>query len=181
MLKRALTILFWLVFAIALGLYFTMLGWSLPAITNAAGGLTPFDMRPAGYSFEEAKAFLAALPADMTEFYRQTQIGLLDKYYPAFLAATLFLAIGLLAPKKLKFWGWVLALVAIPGAVFDYMENTNLNLMLFLGPDNINMEIVARASSRTVAKAVFSTLSMSIVLIFAIVKLWNRFRPPAQP
>lgn len=181
MLQRNIKIVFWLIFAVTTGIYLTMLSWSLPMITNAAGGLTPFDMRPSGYSFEEAKAFLTALPADMTTFYRETQIGVLDTYYPALLALTLFLAIGLLAPKKLKFWGWVLALIAIPSAVFDYMENTNINLMLFLGPDNINMEIVARASARSVAKATFSTLAMSIVLIFGIVKLWNRFRPPVQP
>lgn len=180
MLTRVLTLLFWPLLVITLGLYFAMLGWSLPAITNAAGGLTPFDMRPTGYNFEDARAFLAALPADMTSFYRQTQLGLLDTYYPACLAATLFLAIGLLAQKRFRYWGWLLALIAIPGAVFDYMENTNINLMLFLGPDNINMDIVARASSRSVAKAVFTTIAMLVVLVLGMIHLWHRLRPSVK-
>lgn len=173
---RILQRIFWPIFILTMGIYITMLVWSLPLITNAANGLVPFDMRPTGYSFDEAKAFLTALTEDANSFYRHTQIAKLDMAYPALLSITLFLAIGLLTQNWLKFWGWIVALIAIPGTVFDYMENVNLQLMLFLGPENINAEIVAKASERSVAKAMFTTAAMSVLLIALIVWiiLWVR-------
>lgn len=165
---RILKLIFWPIFIVTMGVYAAMLFWSLPAITAAAGGLTPFDLRPSGYTFEEAKTFLAALPQEANDFYRHTQIAKLDTAYPGLLALTLFLAIGLLAQNWLKLWGWALAPIAIPGAVFDYMENVNVRLMLFLGPDNINAEIVERASSRSEAKAMFTTIAMTVLLILLI-------------
>ncbi len=161
--NRIIKLIFWPVFVVTMGVYATMLVWSLPYISDAAGGLLPFDLRPSGYTFDEAKSFLAALPEDANSFYRHTQIAKLDTAYPALLAVTLFLAIGLLAQNWLKMWGWLVALVAIPGAVFDYMENANVRLMLFLGPDNINMEIVERASD--IENAYFGSDALSKVPI----------------
>jgi hypothetical protein len=170
--------LFWIIFVITMGIYISMLVWSLPTISAAAGGLMPFDMRPSGYSFDEAKAFLAALPAETNNFYRQVQIGILDTAYPALLGATLFLAIGLLAQDWLKLGAWVIALIAIPGAVFDYMENASVKLMLFLGPENINAEIVEQACARSVSKALFTSAAMSIFLVLLAVWaiIWLRKR-----
>ena len=97
---------FWLLFAVTLAVYATMLVWTLPAITAAAGGLAPFDMRPSGYSFDEAKAFLTALSPDGKALYLDAQHKL-DAAYPALLAATLFFAIAALAPKSWGNWRWV--------------------------------------------------------------------------
>jgi len=173
---KPLNTFFWIVFALTMGIYATMLIWSLPTISSAAGGLMPFDMRPSGYSFEEAKTFLAALPQDIVAFYRDVQSNMLDMAYPGLLGISLFLAIGILAPDAFGRWKWLLALIAIPGSVFDYMENTNIRLMLFLGPDNITPEIVATASERTQSKAMFTTIAMSVLLILLIVWGWNKFR-----
>ena len=60
-------------FAATIGLYLVMLLWSLPKIAAEAGGLTPFDMRPGGYSLAEARAFLAALSPEGTAFYLGVQ------------------------------------------------------------------------------------------------------------
>ena len=57
-------IVYWIVFAVTLAVYGTMLAWSLPTVAASAEGLMPFDMRPGGYSFAEAEAFLAALSAE---------------------------------------------------------------------------------------------------------------------
>jgi hypothetical protein len=46
----------WIAFAIAACIYGVMPVWTLPAISQAAGRLPPFDIRPAGYSLEEAQA-----------------------------------------------------------------------------------------------------------------------------
>lgn len=173
---RILKLIFWPVFIVTMGIYIAMLTWSLPLISDAAGGLAPFDMRPSGYTYEEAKVFLSALSEDANSFYRHTQIAKLDTAYPGLLALTLFMAIGLLAQNWLKIWGWVLALIAIPGAIFDYMENINIKLMLFLGPDNINAEIVANASARSTAKAMFTTAAMSVLLILLIIWIIRSLR-----
>ena len=55
-LKRA----FWVVFAAMVLVYCAMVLWSLPIIMKDANGLMPFDLRPGGYTTEDARAFLAA-------------------------------------------------------------------------------------------------------------------------
>jgi hypothetical protein len=40
--------LFWAVVVATLAVYAVMLGWSIPAISDAAGGRAVFDMLPAG-------------------------------------------------------------------------------------------------------------------------------------
>ncbi len=99
---------FWLLFAATLGVYATMLGWTLPAISAAAGGLPAFDMRPGGYSFDEAKAFLAALSPEGKALYLDVQHKL-DTAYPGLLAATLFFAIARWRRKSWGIWRWLLA------------------------------------------------------------------------
>ena len=54
-----LRVLFWTCFAAAMAIYIAMILWSLPVITEAAGGLAPFDMRPFGYTLADAQAFLS--------------------------------------------------------------------------------------------------------------------------
>lgn len=169
-----LKILFRVACAATAGLYGLMLLWSFPRITAAAGGLPPFDLRPAGYGLEEARQFLAALPPAQAEFYHALHLGLLESVYPTLFALTLYLAIGLMARRLLARAGWALALVAVPGAVLNYMENASIRLMLALGPDNLTPEIVARASTRTVMKALFTTAAMSVLLVLAVLWLWNR-------
>ncbi len=128
------TVAFWILFAITAALYIVMIAWSLPEVSKAAGGLAPFDIRPHGYSLEEAKAFVAALSPDGKAFYLDVQERL-DLFYPALLSATLFFAIYLLVPAGWGAWRWVLALAAIPSAVFDYLENHAVAAMLGLGAD----------------------------------------------
>ena len=109
---------FWTLVAVTTAIYLVMVLWSLPKISAAAGGATPFDMRPLGYSFEEARAFLTALSSEGARFYRTVQHRL-DLLYPALLAATLFFAIRALAPHRWVLSPSLLALTAIPGSVFD--------------------------------------------------------------
>ena len=54
----------------------------------------------------------------------------LDIAYPALLAATLVMAILLLSPAGLGRWRWLLAATALPGMVFDYLENASVAAML---------------------------------------------------
>lgn len=165
---------FWIIFAVTMGIYATMLAWSLPRISTAANGLAPFDMRPTGYSFDEAQTFLAALPPETTAFYRDIQLAMLDLVYPALLGVTLFLAIGLLLPQSWKAARWILPLIAIPGSVFDYLENRMITTMLNLGPNGISPEIVATASDYTLRKAQFTTIGMSVLIFLLAIWLWRK-------
>jgi hypothetical protein len=167
------TVAFWILFAITAALYIVMIAWSLPEVSKAAGGLAPFDIRPHGYSFEEAKAFVAALSPDGKAFYLDVQERL-DLFYPALLSATLFFAIYLLVPAGWGAWRWVLALAAIPSAVFDYLENHAVAAMLGLGADALTPDIVATADRWTELKGAFSALAMVIVLILLLIWAWTR-------
>jgi hypothetical protein len=155
---------FWVIFAATIVIYAVMVAWSLPIITANAGGLLPFDLRPMGYSFEEASAFVRALSEEGRGFYRAVQHRL-DLVYPALLAAVLVLATLLLTPTR---WGalrWLLALPALPGMVFDYLENRAVAAMLSAGVDGLTPEMVEQASLWTQLKSGFTTLSMVVVLL----------------
>jgi hypothetical protein len=171
MLKRV----FWPLFLATLAIYATMLVWSLPAISDAAGGLAVFDMRPSGYSLEQARAFLTALPEDATAFYRDVQLNLLDSFYPGLLALSLFLAIGLLAERWIGWWAWLAAIIAIPGSVFDYVENAHIRQMLDKGPDGLTEQLVGNASRYSSLKALFTTAATSVLLVLLALWVWQRF------
>lgn len=176
---KARRIAFWILFAVTMAVYGTMVLWSLPRISSAAGGLAPFDMRPTGYTFIEAQAFLNALQPEAVEFYLNVQERL-DFAYPALLAITLFFAIAALLPRRLGAWLWLIALVAIPGSIFDYFENAAVSAILVAGHDGLTLQLVETASRWTVLKSGFSTVAMVTLLVLAVVrvsgKLRSRFR-----
>jgi len=168
---RTRQVAFWILFATTLAIYLVMIVWSLLKISAAAAGGAPFDMRPLGYGFEEAKTFLAALTPEGTSFYLNVQHRL-DAAYPALLAATLFFAIRALARGPVP--PTILALVALPGALFDYLENAAVMQMLELGASGLTPELVARASLWTLLKSVFTTIAMTLLLALAAVAVWRR-------
>jgi hypothetical protein len=141
-----------------------MLTWTLPAITAEAGGAPPFDMRPFGYTAEEARAFLAALTESGRDLYLHVQHRL-DMAYPALLASTLGLGILLLCPQQAGKWKWALVLAAIPGSLFDYLENVLVARLLKSAPEFVDAELIAAASRATVLKSLFTTLAMIVLLV----------------
>jgi hypothetical protein len=171
---KKLKITFWLIFALTMGIYATMLFWSLPIITNYSGGLLPFDLRPTGYNLEEAKALLVALSTDGVDFYKNIQLKL-DTIYPALMAISLILAYKILAPKKLGRWRALLYPFAVFAAIFDYLENYSINKMLQLGSDKITPDLVLSASGFSTTKALFVTISLSILLVLIILWAYSKF------
>ena len=169
--------LFWAVVLATLAVYAVMLGWSIPAISDAAGGRAVFDMLPAGYSYAEAQAFLAALSPEGADFYRRVQHRL-DLIYPALLAISTGWAMVRLAPR----WRWRLALLLapIPGMVFDYLENRAVAAMLSAGADGLTLEMVAQASRFSQLKAIFSTLSLGLLLVLILAWAYRRWRARAR-
>lgn len=171
---------FWTLAAMTLAVYLTMVLWSLPYISAEANGLTPFDMRPTGYSFDEARAFLAALTEEGNAFYRDVQ-HTLDLFFPGLMAATLFFAIAALLPKRLGRWRYVIAAPVILTAVFDWSENLAVAGMLTAGADGITEDMVGAANGWSIAKATASTVAYTALLILSIRKgaAWWRRRPAA--
>jgi hypothetical protein len=158
-----------------MAVYGTMVIWPLPRITAAADGLAPFDMRPLGNTFAEAQAFLRALSPEATAFYLNVQQKL-DIAYPALLAATLFFAIAALLPHRLGVWRWLIALIAIPGSVFDYLENTAVSAMLVVGDEGLTPALVETANRWTVLKSGFSAIAIVTLVVLVVVKTIGKLR-----
>lgn len=164
---------FWTVVVVALCVYLAMVGWSIPRISAAAGGLPPFDMRPGGYRLDEARTFLAALTDEGEDFYRRVQLRL-DLLYPALLAAATGWAFLRLAPRRR--WRWALVLVAIAAMTFDFLENAAIARMLDAGSDGLTSELVARASAWSQLKAAATMVSLSLLLVLLLLALLRRRR-----
>ena len=154
---------YWAVVAVTVANYLTMVLWSLPLVSEMAGGGVPFDMRPGGYSFEEARVFLSAMSSEGREFYLNTQ-QLLDFFYPTLFAITVSIALIHLMPR---YWGWILALVAIAAGGFDHLENGAVAIMLGVTPDLVTEAMVSSASNWTLAKSI-STTFVSIALLVVL-------------
>lgn len=162
--------LFWTLFAITMAVYATIVAWSLPQISAAAGGLVPFDMRPGGYTFEDARTFLGALSPDGAAFYETIQHRL-DIFYPPLISLTLAWAIAALLPRGWGLWRWVIGALALPIAAFDYLENAAVSAMLHAGPAGLTPEMAAGACTWTIAKSMLTTATMSLVLVLLLVHL----------
>jgi len=164
--------LFWVLFAAMAAVYLTMLFWSLPFLRDASGGLMPFDLRPGGYSPDEARVFLAALGDTGRDFYLHTQ-QMLDSAYPALLAVVLVMAFQRLFDGALK---WVLSSVALLAAAFDYLENAGVAAMLRAGANGVSADMVAAASRWTVLKSATATIAITALLIGLALAGWRRWK-----
>ena len=158
----------WTALSVAACLYAVMTLWTLPAIAQASGGLPSFDMRPGGYDFGEAHAFLAALSEKGRTLYLGPQQRL-DLVFPAALALGVGLALYRLAPLN-RFWKLFFAAIPVAGMVFDYLENAAVRAMLVAGPSTLQPEQVEAASRMTTAKSVFDSAAYGLLLLFLI--LW---------
>lgn len=156
-------IIFWSIFVVTMGLYATMVFWTLPEIQAEAGGLMPFDLRPLGYSYEEALAFLTELSERGRNLYLGPQ-HTLDLLYPLCLAASLALSIAILVPNT-TVWKFLFSLVAWPGMLFDYLENSAVKSLLLTPVAEISHGMVTMASIFTLLKSIFDMLAFLMLLL----------------
>ena len=68
-------------------LWAVMFFGTLAHLQALAGGAAPFDIRPLGYSYEEARAFLEAIGEQGRAYYLRPEL-LLDTIYPPFYAVS---------------------------------------------------------------------------------------------
>jgi hypothetical protein len=161
--RQTLTVIGWIAFLAAMAVYLVMVLWSLPFITVEANGQTPFDLRPMGYSVEEAKGFLLALSPKGREFYHSVQHRL-DTAYPVLLAMALCIGSVLTAPSTWGHMRWMFVLMPLLGLVADYRENFLVAGLLDTPLPLIGAAQVHAASITTLVKSAVTTLAMCFFL-----------------
>ena len=137
--------------------------------------LKPFDMRPFGYTPQDAYDLLSLLGEDGRRYYLMRQIPL-DTLYPALLAMTLISAICWFAvrmPRYPSIYIWI-ALSACT-ALFDYAENFGIALMILSWSD-LSPALVFATSLASILKATV-TMAASFALLFLALKWMISNRP----
>jgi len=157
---------YWFLVAATVTNYLIMVLWSLPLVSEMAGGDVPFDMRPGGYSFDEAQVFLMGITDAGRDFYLETQ-QYLDLFYPTLFAITTAFALHHLIPG---YWGRTLSVLAIAAGVFDHLDNSAVAVMLRAGPDTLSEAMVSTASNWSLAKSISTTIVLVAVLVALCIK-----------
>lgn len=157
---------YWVLVAATVTNYLIMVLWSLPLVSEMAGGDVPFDMRPGGYSFDEAQVFLTAITDAGRDFYLDTQ-QYLDLFYPTLFAITAAISLNHLVPT---YWGRTFVVLAIAAGVFDHLENSAVAVMLRAGPDTITEAMVSTASNWSLAKSISTTIVLVTLMVVLCIK-----------
>ena len=163
----------------ATGVYLVMIGVTLDHIQSLSG-LRPFDMRPGGYSSEQAIALLDALGIEGRQYYLTRQIPL-DLAYPALMALTLVSILKLLelqdANRVLTRAGvWL----SVGAATADYLENAGICAMILSWPEP-STTLIQAASVASIAKAILTTLAVMTVTIGLIFWVYRKMRSWLNP
>lgn len=158
--------IYWVVVSLTVANYLIMILWSLPLITEITGGLIPFDLRPGGYTFDEALTFVEAINESGRSFYLNTQ-HTLDFFYPILFATTVTIPLIYLMPSYL---GWPMASIALGAAIFDYLENNAVAAMLKAGSGELTETMVSTASNWTLSKSISTTIASVTLLVVLSIK-----------
>ena len=178
----------WLVAALLVAsgvLWAVMFFGTLAHLRQLAGGLAPFDVRPLGYSYEDAQAFLSAIGPVGRAYYLDPEL-VLDAFYPPLYAVSRALALWwLTTPGRLREGAlplaWRRALVAIPilmACLDGGVENVCIAKMLRQWPD-LSPGLVQVASAATQVKLLLGVLTEISMAALAVVTVlhWRRRRP----
>ena len=158
----------------AIGIYLIMINVTLAHIETLSG-LRPFDMRPGGYSHEQAQSLLDALGANGRRYYLTRQLPL-DLAYPALMALTLISTLKWLASRganqrlvQVGVW------LSFGAAMADYLENAGICTMILSWPDP-SANIVLAASVASIAKAGLTTVASLTVILGVVLWAYRRMR-----
>jgi hypothetical protein len=168
--------------AVNISFWAFMVFWPLDYLRHLAGGLEPFDLRPFGYSVEEARAFLFAISEIGRDYYMNVQLQL-DTIYPATYALSRGLLLwwltqpGRVADRPLPV-AVRITLVILPllTAALDYLENDGIAAMLRAGPQ-VDADIVATASFWTRTKSLVelvTEITTACLLLFVFGRWQHR-------
>ena len=162
-------------------LWAVMFFGTLPHLSRLAGGASPFDIRPMGYSYDEARAFLAAIGEQGRKYYAYPQLTL-DMFYPPLYLVSRGLALWWLTlPGRFGAAALPLrtrcALIALPlmTASLDLIENSCIAMMLWAWPD-LARSVVQISSVATRVKIIAGALTEFSMAVLAAVWLTRAFR-----
>ena len=139
-------------------------------------GLTPFDIRPRGYSYAEARAFLEAIGQQGRRYYVSPEL-VIDTVYPPLYAVSRGLALWWLTmpgrvredpvPLKVRY-----ALIAVPVlmASLDFFENGRIAVMLWTWPD-LSHGLVEVSSLATQVKIIAGVSTEVLMGVLAVIWL----------
>jgi hypothetical protein len=145
----------------------------LAHLTQLAGGQTAFDIRPKGYSYPEARAFLEAIGEQGRRYYAIPEL-VIDTFYPPLYAVSRGLALWWLTmpgrvreaplPLNVRY-----ALIAVPifMAGVDLFENGCIAVMLWTWPD-LAHGLVEASSLATRVKILAGVLTEALMGALAI-------------
>jgi hypothetical protein len=144
--------------------------------SRLAGGESPFDIRPMGYSYDEAYAFLNAIGEQGRLYYANREL-LLDMFYPPLYAISRGLALWWLTmPGRLRDapvpLSWRCALIAVPVIMvsLDVVENGCIARMLQTWP-HLSQDLVNISSFATRMKMIAGVLTELLIAVLAT--LWQ--------
>jgi len=141
----------------------------------AVSGQVPFDMRPMGYSPQDAQMLLEGLGVEGRRYYLSHQIPL-DTVYPALLALTLvslmrWLGQNIQSQRLVR----VGIMLSIGAALCDYSENLGIVAMIVRGPD-LSASLVYASSTATVAKSMLTTMAVMFAILIGVLAARYRVR-----
>lgn len=187
----------WLVAALLAGngvLWAVMFFGTLAHLQALAGGAPPFDIRPFGYSYEQARSFLETIGEQGRAYYLRPEL-ILDTVYPPFYALSRGLALWWLTmPGRLyagavpQRWRWTLMAMPVVMAICDSVENVCIAKMLWTWPD-LSPGLVQFSSLATRVKfiaGVFTEILMAALAIPALLRWrrpprWGKLSPSVRP
>jgi hypothetical protein len=147
----------------------------LAHLSELAGGMKPFDIRPMGYSYEQARSFLEAIGDQGRAYYLNPEL-VIDTFYPPLYAVSRGLALwwltmpGRLGGARIS-RGVRYALIAVPVAMagLDLIENGCIATMLWTWP-NLSYGLVEVSSFATRTKIVLGVLTE--LLMGGLAMMW---------
>lgn len=159
-------------------IYMVMTGVTLAQIA-AISGQVPFDMRPLGYTPQDAAALLEGLGVEGRNYYLSYQIPL-DTAYPALLALTLICLMrwvgqNMCSPRLVR----VGMHLSVAAAFCDYTENLGIVMMVLGWPDLPDL-LVHASSFATVAKSILTTAAVAMALVIGLMGARHRARSACQ-
>ncbi|MDX1781791.1 MAG: hypothetical protein R3256_10780 [Thalassovita sp.] len=127
--------------------------------------LPPFDARVAGYSPNEAWAYLAAICEEQAQVY-MGPVHWLDTVFPPLFGTWIWIALRWLGARRLHWLGPLYVMV-------DLAENRLVFMMLEAGADNLSDAVARWASAATVAK--FAILALAFIALgHAGLRRWGK-------
>ena len=172
---------------VSFALWGVMVFWTLAYLRRTAGGLEPFDLRPFGYTPEEARNLLYALSSIGRKYYADVQLQL-DTAFPAVYALSRGLLLfwvtapGRTATRPLPLPARLsLLILPLATAWFDYFENEGIAAML-AADQRASDELIERTSFWTRVKSLAALATEFVcVMLAAIAFVRWRHRRQSQP